>query len=236
MRETNEDNYFLALERKLFIVSDGMGGHQAGAVASNAVVTVLPKLLEKLLADGRSLRADAIERALRDAIVKLSVSLRDESAGREALQGLGATVVCVWMHGAKAHLAHMGDSRIYLFRAGRLKQLTDDHSIIALLLKRGEVTADEARDHPARSKLSRYVGMGGEVYPDVRTLGVRDGDRFLLCSDGLTGMLADDEIRKLLEVNPDASATCNALVAAANKAGGEDNVTALVVDCVHLGT
>ena len=231
VRKTNEDNHLLALGRKMFIVSDGMGGQQAGAVASQAVVSVLPELIDRQLPGTRSAPDHAIERALRDAIVQLSARLRDESAGRQGLQGMGATVALAWLRGEKAHLAHMGDSRIYLFRAGRLKQLTEDHSVVALLLKHGEVTAQEARDHPARGKLSRYVGIEGEVFADVKTLPIRDGDRLLLCSDGLTVMLSDDEISGILDANRSCRAACDALVEAANEAGGEDNITVLLVEC-----
>jgi protein phosphatase len=235
VREANEDSHLLALERRMFIVSDGMGGHQAGAVASKAVVTLLPELIDRELRGARGVHDHLMEQALRDAIAQLSERLRDESAGRQGLQGMGATVALAWLRGGKAHLAHMGDSRIYLFRGGRLRQLTEDHSVVALLLKHGEVTAQEAQHHPARGKLSRYVGIEGEVFADVSTVPLRDGDRLLLCSDGLTGMLDDDRITRTLAAQRDCQAACDALVAAANEAGGKDNITVLVVECKRNG-
>jgi protein phosphatase len=233
VRSTNEDSLLLELERRLFIVSDGMGGEQAGAIASKAVVTVLPGLIGEQISRARPANDKAIERALREAIVRLSARLRDESAGRAGMQGMGATVAVACLRGRKAHLAHMGDSRIYILRGSRLQRQTEDHSVVALLLKLGEISAQDAKRHPARGKLSRYVGMSGEVFPDVRTVRIRVGDRILLCSDGLTGMLSDDEIRRLLEANADPKTACNALVAAANNAGGRDNITVLIVD--HRG-
>jgi protein phosphatase len=145
---------------------------------------------------------------------------------------MGATVALVWLRGEQneAHLAHMGDSRIYLFRQNHLAQLTEDHSVVALLLKHQEITAEEARTHPARGRLSRFVGMEGEVYPDVQTVNLQGGDRLLICTDGLTGMVQDERVAQLLQANPDPQTTCQALVAEANKAGGEDNVTTVVVN------
>ena len=231
VRRNNEDSCLVALEQKLFIVSDGMGGHQAGEIASRAVVSVLPKMVEQRLAGVSSPRARVIELALREAVVGLSRRLREQSAGHVGLKGMGATVVLAWLRGSEgmAHLAHMGDSRIYLFRQYRLTQLTEDHSVVALLVKHAEITPEEAREHPARGRLSRYVGMEGDVYPDVRTVNLQDGDRVLLCTDGLTDMVPDEQIAVLLRASPDPEATCQALVAAANTAGGRDNVSAIVI-------
>jgi serine/threonine protein phosphatase PrpC len=231
VRQQNEDQCLVALEHNLFIVSDGMGGHQGGEVASKAVVTVLPPMIEQRVARIRVPSPEAMELVLRDALVELSQRLRAESAGRAGLQGMGATVAVAWLRGSLAHLAHMGDSRIYLLREQRLMQLTEDHSVIALLLRHGEITPEEAQTHPARGRLSRYVGMEGEVYPDVQTVQLQAGDRLLLCSDGLTNMVSDRQIVQLLHVNAGAEEACQALVNAANVAGGTDNITALVVDC-----
>src|SRR5260221_6961777 len=137
VRQQNEDQCLIALEHNLFIVSDGIGGHQAGEVASRAVVTVLPPMLEQRVARIHPPSAEAMELVLRDTIVELSQRLRTESAGRVGLQGLGATVALAWLRETVAHLAHMGDSRIYLFRQEQLKQLTEDHSVIVLLLHSG---------------------------------------------------------------------------------------------------
>ncbi|MDI7278161.1 MAG: SpoIIE family protein phosphatase, partial [Anaerolineae bacterium] len=142
----------------------------------------------------------------------------------------GATVAAAWLRGGQAHLAHMGDSRIYLYRQGRLSQQTEDHSVVALLLRSGEITPEEARRHPARHQITRHVGMEGEVYADVRTIQLEPGDRLLLCTDGLTGPLDDERVAALLAEHGDPEAACRALVAAANAAGGADNITALVVD------
>ncbi len=230
VRQNNEDNLYVAEKHGLFIVSDGMGGHQAGEVASNAVVTVLPPMIEQLAARLKTPSVEAFEQVLRDAILELSQRLRDESKGQAGLQGMGATVVVVWLQGQRAHMAHMGDSRIYLFRDKQLTQLTQDHSVIALLLRHKEITEEEAKQHPARGRLSRYVGMEGDTFSDLYTVSLRPDDRLLLCSDGLTGMVSNNEIHQVLASCPDPETACNELVNMANKAGGKDNITVLVIN------
>jgi PPM family protein phosphatase len=230
VRPNNQDNYLVDLVNELFIVSDGMGGHQAGEIAARAVVTALPQVLEPHLPRLKNGPRRVAELTLREVILEFSQRLRDETALQAGLKGLGATLVMILVAGMKAYLAHMGDSRIYLFRAGQLRQLTEDHSVIAILLKHGDITPAEAVDHPARGQLSRYVGMTGETYPDVQTLDLQSGDRLLLCSDGLWGMLPDDQIARLLPENPGPSDACRHLVDAANQAGGKDNITVVIVD------
>ena len=143
---------------------------------------------------------------------------------------MGATVVMALVQDDRAFIAHMGDSRAYLLRRGKLRPLTDDHSIVGILLRTGEIRPEEAEHHPARGQLSRYVGMEDEVYPDVRTVRLASGDRLLLCTDGLTGMVPDDTIMGLLAVSEEPQVACDHLVEAANAAGGKDNITAVIVD------
>jgi PPM family protein phosphatase len=229
VREHNEDGLAVDSERGLFIVSDGMGGAQAGELASKAVVTVLPKLIRKQL-KAAEIPVDAvIERILRDAIVELGTQLYEQGSKEPGLKGMGATAVVVLIREGRAHIAHMGDSRVYLYREGALTQLTDDHSIVGILLRDGEITPEEARDHPARSQLSRYVGMPDEIHPDVQTIELLPGDRLLLCSDGLTGMIPDESIASILQSHPAPQPACDALIVAANEAGGKDNITAVLL-------
>jgi len=230
VRVANEDAFAVLPDDGLLIVSDGMGGHQAGATASRIVVDVLPAMIEQRLARAGDGRASSPSRILRDAIVELSRQVREQSAGRAGLSGMGATVVAVRLHGNRAYVAHMGDSRMYLHRQGRLSLLTHDHSLVALLLRRGEITPDQAKDHPARGKLSRYVGMETEVYPDIRAVHLVQGDRLLLCTDGLTGTVSDQEIAAILGQPVEPESACRSLIDAANAAGGRDNITVLVAD------
>ncbi len=230
-RQSNEDRCLVDLKRNLFIVSDGMGGQQAGEIASEAVVTVLPPLLDSRMARTRTLSSKMIERVLQDVMLELSQRLRTESIKHIGLQGMGATVALAWVRAEAVHLAHMGDSRIYLMHQDKLTLQTEDHSIVALLLRHGEITPEEVRSHPARGRLTRYIGMKDDVFPDVQTIPLQIGDRLLLCSDGLTGPVSGLQIEDLLHANPEPESACQALVEAANAAGGKDNITVLVVNC-----
>jgi PPM family protein phosphatase len=231
VRQSNEDRCLVNLKRNLFIVSDGMGGQQAGGTASEVVVTVLPPLLDSRMSRTRTLSNKVIENVLQDVMLELSQRLRTESTKHMGLQGMGATVALAWVRGETAHLAHMGDSRIYLLHQDKLSLQTEDHSIVALLLRHGEIAPEEMHNHPARGRLTRYIGMKEDVFPDVQTLSIQSGDRLLLCSDGLTGMVSGRQIEDLLRTNPEPNSACQALVEAANAAGGKDNITALVVNC-----
>lgn len=230
VRRANEDAYLVDLARELFVVSDGMGGQQAGELASKLVVTVLPGMIEKRLARAEGGKQEVVELALRDAIADLSDKVRRETATKVGLKGTGATVVLALIRGSFAHIANMGDSRCYLCRGSNLDQLTEDHSIVGILLREGEIAPEEAKEHPARGQLSRYVGMEGDVHPDVRTVELAPGDRLLLCTDGLTGMVDDDAVARILSENAEPEAACRALVDAANAAGGKDNITVVVAD------
>ena len=218
------------LRRGFLLCRTGWGVFKGGGLASKIVVSVLPKMLQARLGGRASQSADKIRLCLQGEILSLSKHLRSESAGQPALTGMGATLVMALLRGRHAHVAHMGDSRCYLFRKGRLTQLTKDHSVVGILLQAGEITTEEAKTHPARGKITRFIGMEAEVYPDIRSVPLKKGDRLLLCSDGVTGMVPDAEIAALLSQNPEPKAACQALVAAANLAGGKDNITAVIVE------
>ena len=228
VRRSNEDAFALLPERGLFIVSDGMGGQNAGATASKLVVDSLPPMIEERVDSIPTRRSKAISLALRDAIVNLSQKVRQEAEGRAELSGMGATLVFGYRPNSRLYIANMGDSRGYLYRDGKLEQLTEDHSIVGIMVQDGEITPEEAKTHPARSTISRYMGMEGVVYPDIRSMKVREGDRLLLCSDGLWGMVSDEAISETLSRDDDSEQACQALVQAANEGGGQDNITVLV--------
>ncbi|MFC1603657.1 Stp1/IreP family PP2C-type Ser/Thr phosphatase [Planctomycetota bacterium] len=229
IRDRNEDTCLVDANRGLFIVSDGMGGAQAGELASEIVIRALPLMVEAHLAQCQQTPARLVRRSLRDIFTDLNQQMYNESLGRVGLRGMGATVVLVLIRKQWAHIAHMGDSRVYLWRSSGLEQLTADHTLVGTLLRSGEITPRQAETHPARGHLTRFMGMGGEVYPDVKTIGLKKGDRLLLCSDGLTGMISDSEITTILATNEHPQRACEMLVTSANQAGGADNITAVVV-------
>jgi PPM family protein phosphatase len=228
-RTENQDAFAVVPEIQLYAVSDGMGGGQPGALASQIVTSVLPELLRKQATVLESASARKVRSMLRNAVTELSNEVHRKSMDQPGLKGMGTTVVAALIRHRSAHIVHMGDSRAYLFRKGKLKQLTEDHSVVALLVRNGEITPEEAKTHPARSHLSRFVGIQMEVLPDVGTVSLRKDDRLLLCTDGLTGMLPDKDITNILQEIPDPEAACHALVAAANEAGGKDNITVLLL-------
>ena len=230
VRKENQDTFIGLPEIGLFLVSDGMGGMQGGKLASEIVVTVFPKMVKARLKRLKAPRSRAIRYWLKYDILKLSRQLRSKSVEDPGLKGMGATLVLALFHGERVHIAHMGDSRAYLLRENKLAQLTNDHSVVGILLRKGEITAEEGKEHPAKGNLTRYLGMEGEVYPDVRTLPLKKNDRFLLCTDGLTGMISDADIESILKDNLDPQEACQSLVNAANNAGGKDNITVVVVD------
>jgi protein phosphatase len=180
--------------------------------------------------------------AVSGALCVLSNDLVMQTRGVPGLEGMGATVVMALVRGERAVVAHMGDSRAYLLRGKELLRLTTDHSIVQILLESGEITPEEAREHPAHGQITRHVGMPGDPLPEVRLVDLESGDRLLLCTDGLCGMVSDDHILEVLRDVTNDDEACARLVAAANEAGGNDNVTAVVVglhapqSCVGQGS
>jgi len=229
VRERNEDRWCADPQLGLYLVADGIGGNAGGELASQLIVEVLPRLIRKRLQAVDLLDEAIVQEQVRRALAELSDRLRDDAKEEFGCAGMGSTVVLVFAHDDHTLIAHMGDSRAYLVRDGRLKQVTTDHAIIQLLLDTGEITAQEAADHPARGQLTRFVGMPGEALPEIQPIEFFRGDRLLLCSDGLTGMLADDEILTILKQERQPDSACQQLVSAASHAGGHDNITALIL-------
>ena len=167
-------------------------------------------------------------RALKDAVLDLNAAIRASGQRSASLHGMGSTLACLFLHGGTACIANMGDSRVYRWRKG-LKCLTQDHSLSALLLSDGVISRQAAARHPGRGQLTRFVGMQQEVYPDIISVRLRRGDRFLICTDGLWNVLPDKRIAELLAADAEPDVICANLIAAAKAAGSEDNITAVVV-------
>jgi PPM family protein phosphatase len=227
-RSGNEDSYLCG--RTVFAVADGLGGHQGGEVASAAAMEPLAALDGRDLAEPRE-AAVALAGAIRDA----NSAILDRAAGDPALWGMGTTVTAAALAGERfLQLAHVGDSRAYLLRAGTLEQLTSDHTVVAELVRRGRLTPEQAAVHPERSILTRAVGLDPGILVDIPDpLELQPGDQVLLCSDGLTEAVPDDRIAELLA--GDGIDTCKALIDAANAAGGPDNITVVLVRVDETG-
>jgi PPM family protein phosphatase len=229
VRENNEDSYALAPGLGLYLVSDGMGGVRAGEVASAITARTLPLHLERLLKLSPPAGGAEMAALLGEAITALNDELLDRSSREPAWRGAGATVVACWFSGGRAALAHMGDSRAYRLRDGRLERLTRDHTVVNLLLEMGKIDKREARRHPGIHILTRHVGMQPTALPETAALEVEAGDRLLLCSDGLWGAVRDKRLEDLLGADLKLSEICQEMITAANAAGGPDNITALVI-------
>ena len=223
VRDHNEDGYLV--RPPLYAVADGMGGHAAGEVASRLALDSL-----RTSPLGAEVGREAVRRALTEANRVVFVSASEEGSSR----GMGTTCALLLLTDGEAHLGHVGDSRIYRLRAGSLSQLTRDHTVVGEMVERGLITPAEAMADDSRGYLTRALGGSARVEVDVQTVDVRPGDRYLLCSDGLSTMLPDERIEQILVAAQDPQTAADTLVNAANDAGGEDNVTALVVDPVSL--
>lgn len=216
VREGNEDSYLV--DEPLFAVADGMGGHRGGEVASQLAL----ETVEKLFRTGAGDLAEQVREANR-AVFERSVVDRK-------VAGMGTTLTAALVEGDRIRLAHVGDSRAYLLRGGELRRLTEDHTLVHRMVTEGEISEKEAEGHPQRSVLTRALGVDVFVDVDDDVVQVRSGDRLLLCTDGLTGMVPEDEIKEMLRGIADPSEAAERLVRAANEAGGVDNTTVVILD------
>jgi protein phosphatase len=206
----------------LLVVADGLGGHRGGEVASKMAVGTLGKLVFELDGDPETRLLEAA-RSANTFIYKAATKDR-------TLKGMGTTVVGLLLReDGRSYVAHAGDSRLYRLRAGRIDPMTEDHSVVALMVREGLIEPDEARDHPKKNQIMRALGVSGEVEVEIAPVEVQPGDSYLLCSDGLYGMLPDDDLRQIAQSAIDPEVAVAWLVDAANQKGGTDNITAVLL-------
>ncbi|WP_241156052.1 Stp1/IreP family PP2C-type Ser/Thr phosphatase [Adlercreutzia sp. ZJ154] len=218
VREHNEDS--LVVQPPLYAVCDGMGGHAAGEVASEIAVEILSR---------RSPRVPDAE-GLGQAVEEANLAIIRAAQNGMGKHGMGTTCTAAILENVRLVISQVGDSRAYLLHAGSLQQLTRDHSLVADLVESGQITPDEARTHPNRSIITRALGSDPRMQSDLYEINVAEGDRLLLCSDGLYSMVEDSQIERILRTRPDAQDAADALAEAAIAAGGHDNVTTVVVN------
>jgi protein phosphatase len=218
-RRRNEDAY--VCEPPLFAIADGMGGAQAGEVASRLAAAAL-----------KESRADAGgEDRIQDLIQEANRRVYARSSTDPNTSGMGTTITVALVENGNVAFGHVGDSRAYLIRDGSMEQVTEDHSLVNELMKSGKLSREEAETHPQRSVITRALGTDPDVDVDTFTIEAKAGDVFLLCSDGLTDMVGEREIQELVEGNrDDIDAALKALVKAANRSGGEDNITVVAFE------
>ena len=225
VREGNEDSYLM--DEPLFGIADGMGGHAAGEVASSTAVEALSSGAARVNSEDPESLVALLKEANR--------AIFDKATKDDSLHGMGTTCTLVLIDAYRAHLAHVGDSRAYLLRGGDLSRLSEDHTLVGRMVREGQLTEEEAARHPQRSMITRSLGIDSDVQVDLRSFDVRDGDRIMLCSDGLTSMTSEDTIKSVLQQKKSPQAAADELVDLANEAGGEDNITVVVLDLSATG-
>ncbi|WP_016700941.1 protein phosphatase 2C domain-containing protein [Actinoalloteichus spitiensis] len=227
-RAVNQDSAYAS--PRLLAVADGMGGHAHGEVASSVVVATLVELDGSLTAApdrGRAL--DLLAGGVTSAAARLTeLAQRDEG-----LAGMGTTLTALMWDGARLALAHVGDSRGYLLRGGVLYQITRDHTMIQSLLDEGRLTPEEAAEHPRRSVVMRALQSNGSADPDLSSHDAQVGDRYLLCSDGLTAVVSAETVHEVLSTVEDRQEAIRQLIDLANRGGGPDNITCVVADVLE---
>ncbi len=225
-RTANEDCFALAASAGLYLVADGMGGHTAGQIASRLATEGTVQAFRRVAEAEASLTEK-----LRYCVAAANREVYDTAQKKPELQGMGTTLVALLAGEGRIALAHVGDSRAYLIRGDRVRRLTDDHSLVAELVRRREITELAARGHPHRHVLTRALGVRRSVEADLAELTPAAGDVVVLCSDGLTGHVQDAELAQAVAASDDLDAVCEGLVDLANARGGEDNITVALVRC-----
>lgn len=223
-RERNEDAYFGG--DNVFAVADGLGGHNAGDVASRLAV-------EPIAAFDRSfggVSPDRIADALSKAVLDANRAVYQRAQADAKVRGMGTTLTVLAIADSSAHLAHVGDSRCYLIRDGEISQLSSDHTLVARMVAEGKLTPEQAETHPQRSILTRALGAEPEIDVDTLEIQIQPGDRLVLCSDGLSSTVGDEQIRLTLADSTDLREGCRRLVEAANSLGGPDNITVVLLE------
>ncbi len=235
-REKNEDSILVDNGLHVYMVADGMGGHLGGEFASNLTVKTVQEVFQKLEEDPEATLVAGGEEAATDIGERLKYSIRvasmrvyDEASKNESLSGMGTTAVGIAINDDRAYIANVGDSRAYLIRDKTITQLTEDHSLVSEQLKAGLITDEGARTHRLKNIITRSVGFQRDVEADLLTRDLEDKDIFLLCSDGLSNLVEDQRILRIIRKNGSLDKACERLIEAANDEGGDDNVSVVLV-------
>lgn len=229
-RTTNEDSYYCSKGLNaphLYIVADGMGGHNGGEIASRTSVDTVKSFIEDGYVSVEYINDRLL--MLRDAIVKANSMVYNRSIEERDLKGMGTTFTMAMIEGKRLYIGHIGDSRMYLMRKGECRKLTEDHSLVAQLIKNGSISPEEGDKHPQKNIITKALGIDMTVEMDLNTEDLQDKDILLLCTDGLTNMLQLDEILRICSTNKSPQLITEELIQGANTRGGKDNVTAIVV-------
>lgn len=241
-REQNEDSILLDEGLGLYMVADGMGGHLGGEFASRIAVQTVHEIFRQLTEDpdatlpaGREEVATDVGERLKYAINVASARVFEEASKSEGLTGMGTTTVSLAITEERAYIANVGDSRAYLVRDREIAQLTEDHSLVSEQIRAGFINESSARNHRLKNIITRSVGYQKEVEADLFIRDLEVGDLFLLCSDGLTNLVSDGEILKIICKQKSLAKACERLIGEANRNGGDDNISVVLVSAGKLG-
>jgi protein phosphatase len=230
IRSGNEDSYYSDPAHGLFVVADGMGGHAAGEVASDMAVRILADELRSI----GDLRDNSVTQKLEQSLKRANYAIYQRTLTETDKQGMGTTASVLILTNGRYLIGQVGDSRVYLLREGRLRQLTKDHSYVQEQVDAGFLTPEQARYHPYSNVITRCVGAAADLEPDTYSGEVKRGDIFLVASDGLTGMVDDRRLEQLLQARTTPQRIVDALISEANGRGGLDNITAIVVRVLEV--
>lgn len=228
-RDKNEDSCLhceLDNGWDLLIVADGMGGHNAGEVASKIAVKSIAGHIQKNIRYGISYNEAA--ELIKDAVLAANRDIYAESRNNIVYSGMGTTVTIAMVNKSTVLIGHVGDSRAYMLKDGKLKRITNDHSLVAEMVKSGTITELEAQNHPQKNIITRALGTSESVEVDIEAISIGDNDTIVLCTDGLSNMICDSKIEEILLNNEDVQAAAKELISLANKLGGYDNITVVI--------
>jgi serine/threonine protein phosphatase PrpC len=236
IRAKNDDRYFADAGTGLFIVSDGAGGYEGGGIASAFAIEIIASYLgsPKAKLDITNARSseefkEVVNQLIEDAIKRANAEIYEFRQIRKEYKGMASTVVLAWFVGSYVHLASVGDSRAYLIRDGRLKQLTEDNSLVTQLVRQRNITPEQARKHPLRHVVTKILGSRRKTAVPVSSIHWTKGDYFVLCSDGLIDRVTDEEIRKITLTTGCLQETCRRLIQLASKRDGTDDITVMAI-------
>ncbi len=227
VRDINQDCFAIDLERGLVMVADGMGGHLAGEKAAQSAVEVVSALLSE-----QDPRQGDVQANIQRAVQEANRQIVQASMSDASMRGMGTTATVAIVDGEHVFLGHVGDSRAYLVRDGIIEQITEDHSVVAQLLKAGAITAQEAAHHPYRNVITRCLGMQLDVEADTGAVPWKAGDRLVLCTDGLSGLVSDEEIARMACEDEEPQDACQKMLDLAMSRGGYDNITVVMAEYV----
>jgi len=239
VRKVNEDSFYCQENYEygkpyLCIVADGMGGHNAGEIASKMAVSEVKDFMERALENCSHYNTEDYKKLVRDAFLYANESVYNLSKENMACSGMGTTLTLALIVENNLIIGHVGDSRMYLVKNDKISKVTEDHSYVAELIKNGTIKPEEASHHPQKNLITRALGTSRDLEVDIKNITVNDGDFILICTDGLSNMLSDDEILNTIVNVKEYKTICNELINKANTNGGLDNVTVIVIE-VELG-